>query len=248
MLAIVLPLLANAQVYIGGTDVQSGAVLLSNVAETPAPQPGSDAVSPPRTNADQSPLLRQNDAAQRQASKATHSIDLRQLIAQVARDSGVGADLIAAVAAAESRFDPTARSPKGAIGLMQLMPATAERFGVQDIWAVEDNLRGGAAYLRWLLDLFGGDISLAVAAYNAGEHAVLKAGRRIPAFGETLSYVPRVLAWREHYAFEFGQPESATHAARAKHPLPNSRKSNATGRQVTLTSVSDESGHALAGR
>jgi soluble lytic murein transglycosylase-like protein len=90
---------------------------------------------------------------------------------------------------------------------MQLMPATARRFGVQDVWSVEDNLRGGAAYLRWLTDFFRGDVTLAVAAYNAGENAVLRAGRRIPPYEETRRYVPKVLAWRAHYAREFAAVE-----------------------------------------
>lgn len=126
--------------------------------------------------------------------------DIAQLILRAARKHRVAADLIAAVAAAESRFDPRALSPKGAQGVMQLMPATARRFGVRDVWSAEDNIDGGAAYLRWLLDFFGGDTTLAVAAYNAGEQAVLRAGRRIPPYEETRRYVPKVLAWQAHYA------------------------------------------------
>jgi soluble lytic murein transglycosylase-like protein len=77
---------------------------------------------------------------------------------------------------------------------MQLMPATARRFGVSDPFDPVDNVRGGARYLRWLLDRFGGDLTLALAGYNAGEDAVVRAGYRVPPYAETQRYVPRVLA------------------------------------------------------
>jgi soluble lytic murein transglycosylase-like protein len=104
--------------------------------------------------------------------------------------------LVHAVIRAESGYDPRAVSRKGAAGLMQLMPQTAARFGVADRFAVEENLRGGTRYLRELLDLFDGDLRLALAAYNAGEAAVLRSGRRVPRYPETQEYVRRVQA---HY-------------------------------------------------
>jgi soluble lytic murein transglycosylase-like protein len=79
------------------------------------------------------------------------------------------------------------------------MPQTAKRFGVRDAYAVEDNLRGGTAYIRWLLDLFDGDLRLALAAYNAGENAVMRAGWRVPDITETRAYVPKVLAYLAHF-------------------------------------------------
>jgi soluble lytic murein transglycosylase-like protein len=85
------------------------------------------------------------------------------------------------------------------MGLMQLMPETARRFGVRDAYDVEDNLRAGTAYLRWLLDTFSGDVQLALAAYNAGENAVVRAGHRIPDIAETRAYVPKVLSYWAHY-------------------------------------------------
>jgi hypothetical protein len=100
-------------------------------------------------------------------------------------------ELVLALIDAESGFDPTARSPKGAQGLMQLIPATARRFGVEDPWRPLDNLRGGMAYLRWLLDRFEGDVKLALAGYNAGENAVARY-RGIPPYRETRSYVKRI--------------------------------------------------------
>jgi len=97
-----------------------------------------------------------------------------------------------AVARAESNFNPSAISPKNAMGLMQLIPETAERFGVRYPFNAEQNVRGGLAYLRWLLQRFNGDVALAAAAYNAGEGAVDRFGG-IPPFRETQDYVRRIL-------------------------------------------------------
>ena len=92
----------------------------------------------------------------------------------------------------ESTFKPRALSHKGASGLMQLMPGTARRFGVSSIWDPRQNVEGGARYMRFLLDMFKGDISLALAGYNAGEGAVMKYGYRIPPYNETQEYVRRI--------------------------------------------------------
>ena len=97
--------------------------------------------------------------------------------------------LILSVMRHESGFNRNAISPKGASGLMQLMPATAARFGVRNIFDVRENILGGAKYLRWLLDRFNGDVRLALAGYNAGEGAVEFYGNRIPPFSETQNYV-----------------------------------------------------------
>jgi len=103
----------------------------------------------------------------------------------------VDASLIKAVALVESGFDPGARSPKGARGIMQLMPATARRYGVSDPHDPYQSLRAGAFHLRDLLEEFGGDVSMALAAYNAGSQAVRRYGG-IPAYRETREYVRRV--------------------------------------------------------
>jgi soluble lytic murein transglycosylase-like protein len=100
--------------------------------------------------------------------------------------------LIVAQMNQESGFKSKATSYKGARGLMQLMPATAIRFGVTKIYDPEQNINAGVKYLRWLLDKFGGDISLALAGYNAGEGAVMKYGNQIPPFQETQNYVARI--------------------------------------------------------
>jgi len=92
----------------------------------------------------------------------------------------------------ESTFKPRAVSPKGARGLMQLMPDTARRFGVGNIYDPKQNIEGGVKYMRFLLDMFGGDLNLALAGYNAGENAVLKYGSQIPPYRETQEYVRRI--------------------------------------------------------
>lgn len=107
--------------------------------------------------------------------------------------------LIHAVISAESGYNPLARSPKGARGLMQLMPGTAKRYGVQNPLDPKQNINAGAAYLRDLLKLFGNDLNLALAAYNAGETSVMEYGNRIPPYRETKQYVPKVLSYYRRY-------------------------------------------------
>ncbi len=115
------------------------------------------------------------------------------LIERAASAAAVEANLLRAVIVVESGFNARAVSPRGAVGLMQLMPATAARFGVGDVYDPRENVHGGARYLRFLMDRFGQDLRLALAAYNAGEQAVERNGGRIPPFAETQAYVPRVL-------------------------------------------------------
>jgi len=109
-----------------------------------------------------------------------------------AREYGVDPDLVLAVMAVESNFNPRALSPKGARGLMQLLPVTAKRFGVQDIWDPVQNIRGGISYLRWLIEEYSGRLRLVLSAYNAGEQAV-EHYNRIPPYDETKHYVMRIL-------------------------------------------------------
>lgn len=102
--------------------------------------------------------------------------------------------LVHAVITAESGYNRDAVSRVGAQGLMQLMPGTARRYSVSDAFDPEQNINAGTRYLRDLLDLFGNNPELAVAAYNAGEGAVIKHGRKIPPYKETMLYVPKVLS------------------------------------------------------
>ena len=100
--------------------------------------------------------------------------------------------LIYSIMHQESTFKPRALSPKGARGLMQLMPPTAARFGVKNIYDPKQNIEGAARYMRFLLDLFSGDVRLALAGYNAGEGAVIKFGYQVPPYNETQEYVRRI--------------------------------------------------------
>ncbi|APD13337.1 lytic transglycosylase domain-containing protein [Pandoraea pulmonicola] len=116
------------------------------------------------------------------------------LVQRAARTASLEAALLHAVIETESGYDPRAVSPRGAIGLMQVLPRTGARFGVRRLEDPAENLRAGAAYLQWLLTRFDGELPLALAAYNAGEGAVLRYGRRIPPFPETQNYVRKVMA------------------------------------------------------
>lgn len=122
-------------------------------------------------------------------------LEVRQLINEVAAEVKIAPALLHAVIATESRYNTGALSPRGAIGLMQLMPDTALRFGAPDPYNPRDNVLAGASYLKFLLKLFGNDMELALAAYNAGHGAVMRAGNRIPEYPETMAYVPKVLAY-----------------------------------------------------
>lgn len=118
---------------------------------------------------------------------------LAPLIERVARDNQLRPALVHAVVRAESAYRSDAVSSKGAVGLMQLMPATAERYGVGDRRDPAQNLQGGSAYLRDLIKMFDNDLQLALAAYNAGENAVIRYGNSIPPYPETQNYVRKVI-------------------------------------------------------
>lgn len=116
-----------------------------------------------------------------------------ELVSAAATANQLPAALLHAVIQAESRYNSSATSAKGAGGLMQLMPDTAREMGVTDVYDPKANIQGGARYLKRLMTLFDNDITLAVAAYNAGPEAVLSRGRIVPPFAETQRYVPSVL-------------------------------------------------------
>lgn len=121
-----------------------------------------------------------------------------EIISNVSKAHGVSTELVRAIIKAESDFNPRAKSWKGAMGIMQLMPETARLWGVRDIYDPRDNIEGGVKHLRYLLDTFNHDIALAAAAYNAGENAVIKYGD-IPPFEETRTFVERVLSYHRRY-------------------------------------------------
>jgi soluble lytic murein transglycosylase-like protein len=133
------------------------------------------------------PNFRPNPAAA--LAHAPEEID--GLLEQTASRFKVDPDLVRAIVRVESDYDPKAVSRKGAMGLMQLVPATAQRFGVENPFDPKQNLEGGVNYLKYLLELFRGDLGLSLAAYNAGEHSVQRYGG-IPAFAETRDYVRKV--------------------------------------------------------
>jgi hypothetical protein len=197
--AILLALLAGAAAAArGGEEIYyrrdaNGALVLTNV-------PSQRDL---RTYSGQAPML------------GAHSgEEFREVIWRTALTHGVRPELVYAVASVESNFNPRAVSAKGALGLMQLMPDTAARFGVSDPFDPVENIVGGVRYLKYLLDLFGGDQRLALAAYNAGEN-VVQATRTIPPYDETRAYVGKVLKI-------FGRNRSpyATGARPAKTPVP----------------------------
>jgi soluble lytic murein transglycosylase-like protein len=153
---------------------------------------------------------------------------VRHLIREAATAHGLEYDLVKAVIATESGFNARAVSPKGAVGLMQLMPATAERFGVRParhetlqerLTDPRTNVQAGTRYLAWLLKTFNGDVQLALAAYNAGEGAVIRAGRRIPNYRETQDYVRKVTLLRNTLQLPSSVIRSRPDASTSK-PVP----------------------------
>jgi soluble lytic murein transglycosylase-like protein len=185
-------------------------IVVAAVGATAQQRPLSPPERPPvpLTNADQE-RARQEEQNKRKAADAAlqktatvkvpailagHHISsgnpaIDALVYEAATQNGLDPCLVLSVMRAESSFNRTAVSVKGASGLMQLMPETATRFGVKNIFDPRDNVMGGTRYLRWLLNRFSGDVRLALAGYNAGEGAVEFYGYRIPPFLETQNYV-----------------------------------------------------------
>ncbi|CBE67528.1 Lytic transglycosylase, catalytic precursor [Candidatus Methylomirabilis oxygeniifera] len=191
---------ASGEIYFR-TD-EDGFVHFTNVPTTPQHRRLQPGVLPPTT-------------------KLT-SANMSELINALGAEYGLDPALIRAVIQVESNFNRKAVSPKGAQGLMQLMPATIWRFSVGDAYDPHENIGAGARYLRQLLDLFRGDLTLALAAYNAGENAVLRY-KGIPPYAETRDYVAKVLSLyrrgqRERHAG--GPIETVAQVIAAQPPPP----------------------------
>src|SRR6185295_13430460 len=161
------------------------------------------------------------------------------LVGEAAAQNGLDPCLILSVMRAESGFNRTAVSVKGASGLMQLMPETATRFGVRNIFDPRENVLGGSRYLRWLLDRFSGDVRLALAGYNAGEGAVEFYGYRIPPFLETQNYVRTIYARYSNIHLQAAPPASTIEAIK---PAVQEGEKNPTYNQIIRFTSSNGSG------
>src|SRR5215471_3464487 len=197
------PALAHAQLY-SWTDA-SGRLIISDQPKDPGAKTylvfgravaNTSGPSTTEANADAANATAAA-AAPATAFGATRPASLQaavydDLIAQHATANALNPDFVRAVIQAESAFNPWARSPKGAMGLMQLMPSTAAVYRVLDAYNPAENIRAGVAYLKSLMTRYDNDVSLALAAYNAGPNAVEKYGRTVPPYKETRKYVARI--------------------------------------------------------
>ncbi|MDN0074743.1 lytic transglycosylase domain-containing protein [Crenobacter sp. SG2303] len=140
------------------------------------------------------------------AVPAARAAQYRRLVEQTAREYNLDPELLHAIITVESGYTPGAVSPKGAVGLMQVMPATGERFGITALDNPKANLRAGSRYLKFLLTQFNQELPLVLAAYNAGEGAVQQYQNSIPPFPETRDYVAKVLAVYQRTGVPVGHP------------------------------------------
>ncbi len=175
--ALLTPLVAHAQIYawrdIHGTLVLSDRKLDAGARTYVVPDaPGIRATKP--------------------IVAATYRDQFEPIVRESAARHALRPELVRAVIQVESGFNPRARSPRGAMGLMQLMPGTAREMGVVNAYDPSENIRGGTAYLRKLIDRYDGNEELALAAYNAGAEAVDRSGKKVPPYQETRDYVKRV--------------------------------------------------------
>jgi len=164
----------------------------------------------------------------------TGNSDIDTFIIESGKRNSVDPLLLYSIMHQESSFKARAMSYKGARGLMQLMPPTASRFGVTNIWDPKQNIEGGARYMRFLLDLFSGDVRLALAGYNAGEGAVMKYGYQVPPYSETREYVRRI---GNRYSMIRDPQAAAGAAALSKDELAAAQQKDPTPLNVYERSV-----------
>jgi len=181
LLCVLTPAVAHAQLY--SWKDPSGRLIISDTPKDPAARTYSVAYVGASYGVVKGP-----------AAPKRRITEFDDLIVENATQHSLHPDFVRAVIQAESAFNPWARSVKGAMGLMQLMPSTAAQFGVTNAYDPVQNIRAGVAYLKSLLVRFGNDISLALAAYNAGPGAVEKYGRAVPPYKETRNYVSKIRA------------------------------------------------------
>jgi Transglycosylase SLT domain len=216
----------------------SGSVKVETVSVTPGKNPKAKKLV--KKTVQSAPVMPQSFKAKSSLASnrsmrgfSTGDAEIDGYIIDSCRRYGVDPLLIYAQMNQESSFKLRATSNKGARGLMQLMPATAARFGVTDIYDPQQNIEGGVKYMRFLLDTFSGDVSLALAGYNAGEGAVMKYGGEIPPYNETQNYVRRITA--RYASFRGGYMPMATTGAQSEMQLPNTPK--AISSQTTTLEV-----------
>ena len=179
-LCVLTPALAHAQLY--SWKDATGRLIISDTPKDPAARTYSVA------------YVGSSYGVVKTASPKRRITEFDDLIVEHATRHEIHPDFVRAVVQAESAFNPHARSVKGAMGLMQLMPGTAAQYGVTNAYDPVQNIRAGVAYLKSLLVRFGNDVSLALAAYNAGPGAVEKYGRAVPPYKETRNYVSKIRA------------------------------------------------------
>ncbi len=197
---------AERMVSVVSADQRTGRLVRSVVVATRRDAPGRVARPPAHVPASVAQPVRPKSVAA-----------IAEAVERAAAEHSLPPELIRSVIKVESNYNPVAVSSKGALGLMQLIPSTARRLGVLDVFDPADNIQGGAKYLRYLLDLFGGDYPLALAAYNAGEGAVAKYGT-VPPYPETQNYlrlVARELREAPPAAVEEPLPQAAPVVNRA---------------------------------
>ena len=182
----------RARILITLTAILSmAAFVLTRQTHATAPTLESDGVAS-QAAAQKSEAAGQESSAQGQVTSGNPVID--GVVMASSEKYGVDPRLVLAVMKKESRFNPRARSPKKAVGLMQILPATAHRFHKSNPADIAENVDCGVHYLRWLLEKFSGDVRLTLAGYNAGENAVVHCGYRVPNISETRNYVESIVA------------------------------------------------------